>query len=493
MTMSHSVKGVKGGKGRTKMTSGVLAMLAISSILVASIIVTDPVATASFVTPTISNSNTASPKNDETGYMPGVQPLTTADLATPSALAAASSCQGAGSAKIAVSLSWGDSQSSSLNADQNPLLSGYTVWRSTSPSGPFTQAGSVTSSGSTQAATSYTDVNPSGAPTPYAYVANVNAGTVSVVDTSTNAVTTTITLPTPTGGTTPEPDAVAITPDGSYAYVADYANGVVDVIDTSTNAVTAPVTLPTPTGGTTPGPDAVAITPNGSYAYVADYANGVVDVIDTSTNAVTTTIALPAPNSRFTYAPDAVAITPDGSYAYVSVDIYKTATGAAENGVVDVIDTSTNAVTTTITLTEPAGGVPPIPTAVAVTPNGCSVYVTDFDNDIVDVIDTSSNAVTTTITLTDAPNLEPFGIAITPNDQAAYVPTYYNYSASTYTTIVDPLDLANDTLGSTITVGSGPYAVAVQPSTYYYEVQAYATNWTSAYSAVIPITLGFVY
>ncbi len=319
------------------MASGVLVMLTISSILIAPIIVTGPAATASFVTPAASNSNTTSPQNDETGYTPGVQPLTTADLATPGNLTAASSCQGTGSANIAVSLSWSDSQSSSLDADQNPLLSGYTVWRSASPSGPFTQVGSVASSGSTQAATSYTDVNPSGAPTPYAYVANANASTVSV------------------------------------------------------------------------------------------------------------------------------------------------------------IDTSTNTVTTTITLTEPAGGYAPIPTALAVTPNGCSVYVTDFDNDIEDVIDTSSNTVTTTITLTDAPDLGPYGVAITPNDSTAYVATYYNYNTSTYTTIVDPLDLSNNTLGSTITVGSGPYAVAVQPSTYYYEVQAYATNWTSAYSAVIPITLGFVY
>ncbi len=426
------------------MASGVLVMLTISSILIAPIIVTGPAATASFVTPAASNSNTTSPQNDETGYTPAIQSLTTADLATPGNLTAASSCQGTGSANIAVSLSWSDSQSSSLDADQNPLLSGYTVWRSASPSGPFTQVGSVASSGSTQAATSYTDVNPSGAPTPYAYVANANASTVSVIDTSTNTVTTTITLPTPTGGTTPEPDAVAITP-------------------------------------------------NGSYAYVADYANGVVDVIDTSSNAVTTTITLPTPNTLFTYAPDAVAITPDGSYAYVAVYVYKTANGATKNGVVDVIDTSTNTVTTTISLTKPPAGLAPIPTAVAITPNGCSVYVTDFDNDIEDVIDTSSNTVTTTITLTDAPDLGPYGVAITPNDSTAYVATYYNYNTSTYTTIVDPLDLSNNTLGSTITVGSGPYAVAVQPSTYYYEVQAYATNWTSSFSTIMPITLGFVY
>ncbi len=125
MTNSHSVNREK---ERTKMASGVLVMLTISSILIAPIIVTGPAATASFVTPAASNSNTTSPQNDETDYTPGVQPLTTADLATPSGLAAASSCQVAGSANIAVSLSWSDSQNSSLDADQNPLLSGYTVW-----------------------------------------------------------------------------------------------------------------------------------------------------------------------------------------------------------------------------------------------------------------------------------------------------------------------------------------------------------------------------
>ncbi|MHB8262670.1 MAG: hypothetical protein ACYDGY_02825 [Acidimicrobiales bacterium] len=520
-------------------------MMIFSAVLAISIIVDNPPATASFVTPAAQNSSTTSPQNDETGYTPGTQSLATADLATPSSLTAASTCQGAGSANIAVGLSWSDTQSSSLDADQNPLLSGYSIWRSTSSSGPFSQVGSVTSTGTTPAATAFTDINPSGATTPNAYVANINAGTVSVIDTATNAVTATITLPAPkatftyapdalaitpngsdayvavyvtktstgaakpgivdvidtatnavtatitlTGTNAPEPDAVAITPNGSYAYVADYDNGIVDVIDTTTNAVTATITL---TGTNAPEPYAVAITPNGSYAYVADADNNVLDVIDTTTNAVTATITLPAPKATFTYEPTDLAISPNSSYAYVTVYVTKTSTGAAKPGIVDVIDTATNAVTATITLT---GTNAPEPDAVAITPNGCSAYVTDYYNDIEDVIDTASNTVTTTITLTSAPDLGPHGVAITPNDQAAYVATYCDYSTKpcTYTTIVDPLDLANNKLGAPITVGSGPYAVAIQPSTYYYEVQAYhVSNWTSSYSAVIPITLGFVY
>ena len=41
------------------------------------------------------------------------------------------------------------------------------------------------------------------------------------------------------------PEGIAITPDGSYAYVTNYGSGTVSVIDTSTNAVIATVTVGT--------------------------------------------------------------------------------------------------------------------------------------------------------------------------------------------------------------------------------------------------------
>ena len=161
---------------------------------------------------------------------------------------------------------------------------------------------------------------------PFAYVGNDGSGTVSVIDTSTNAVTATVTVGT-------QPIGVAITPNGAYAYVANNASNTVSVIDTSTNAVTATVTVGT-------SPPGVAITPNGSYAYVTNESSGTVSVIDTSTNAVTATVTVGTD-------PWGVAITPNGSYAYVCNE------GSAS---VSVIDTSTNAVTATVTVgTAPYG------------------------------------------------------------------------------------------------------------------------------------------
>ena len=81
------------------------------------------------------------------------------------------------------------------------------------------------------------------------------------------------------------PQAIAITPDGKFAYVANAAGDSISVIDTSTNMVTTTINLAmdaTPVG--------IAITPDGKFAYVADRMIAGVDVIDTSTNVVTTTV-----------------------------------------------------------------------------------------------------------------------------------------------------------------------------------------------------------
>ena len=98
-----------------------------------------------------------------------------------------------------------------------------------------------------------------------AYVTNFGSNTVSVIDTSTNAVTATVTVGT-------NPYDVAITPNGDYAYVANFSSNTVSVIDTSTNAVTATVDVGTE-------PYGVAITPNGDYAYVSNYGSNTVSVI----------------------------------------------------------------------------------------------------------------------------------------------------------------------------------------------------------------------
>src|SRR5260370_40106277 len=66
------------------------------------------------------------------------------------------------------------------------------------------------------------------------YVANLDGNSVSVADTATNTVTTTI----PVGS---GPQGVAVTPDGSEVYVTNYNDNTVSVIATATNTVTATI------------------------------------------------------------------------------------------------------------------------------------------------------------------------------------------------------------------------------------------------------------
>jgi YVTN family beta-propeller protein len=214
-----------------------------------------------------------------------------------------------------------------------------------------------------------------------AYVANEGSNTVSVIDTSTNTVVSTVAV-----GFGPE--NVAITPNGQFAYVPNTGSGTVSVIDTSTNTVVSTVAVGA-------GRNTVAITPNGQFVYVP--AGDSVSVIDTSTNTVVSTVAVGMYN-----VPMAVAITPNGQFAYV------TNYGLENVNTVSVIDTSTNTVVSTVAVGAPDPYYSP--TAVAITPNGQFAYVTNQGSGTVSVIDTSTNTVVSTVAVGNIPS----AVAITP-------------------------------------------------------------------------------
>ena len=113
----------------------------------------------------------------------------------------------------------------------------------------------------------------------FAYVTNVFASTVSVIDTASNTVTATVAVGS-------GPFGLAITPDGTRAYIANLFDNTLSVIDTASNTVVATVALGN-------GPRAVAITPDGTRAYVT---GGPVSVIDTASNTVTATVAVGTPD-----------------------------------------------------------------------------------------------------------------------------------------------------------------------------------------------------
>ncbi len=211
---------------------------------------------------------------------------------------------------------------------------------------------------------------------PFAYVANNNSNTVSVIDTATNTVAVALTVGS-------GPVGVAVAPDGKHAYVTNFHSNSVSVIDTTANTVEA-ATL---TVGR--GPEGVAVSPDGKHAYVTNEFDNTVSVIDTATNTVeAATLAVGGD-------PIGVAVTPDGTHAYVA--------NTGSNSV-SVINTATNMVQPTVITvgTNPAG--------VAVTPDGKHAYVTNVNSNTVSVIDTATNTVETAIPV----GFDPVGLGIVP-------------------------------------------------------------------------------
>lgn len=256
-----------------------------------------------------------------------------------------------------------------------------------------------------------------------AYVSNFSGDDITPVDLSTGTRGTLLALTGPASGAY----GVALPPTGSAStvLVTNENAGAVDPVDPSTDEVGTPI----PTGSL---PTGIAITPNGAEAYVANNGGTTVTPIDLSTDTA-------GPDITVGSGPFSIAITPNGADAYVA--------NSAGPGV-SVIDTSTNTVSATIPFSLSAA-----PTAVAVSPDGSTVYVTTTGN-TVEVIDVATNTVTGTIPV----GTTPMALAVTPDGAEVYVANEGDGSVSV-------IDTATDSVAATIPVGTGsqPAAIAITP------------------------------
>lgn len=193
---------------------------------------------------------------------------------------------------------------------------------------------------------------------PLALISNPEVGSVSVVNTQTNAM---VGEPIELGG---HPKSIAITPDGRFAYVANEESHSVEVIELATRRI---VGEPIEIGGQL-GP--IAVSPDGKTVYVGDSTAKKLVAIDTQTDRVTDTASL---GSWAT----GIAIAPDGKTAYMAEQ---------DAQAVETVDTQSMArIGAPIPLTEN-------PQGVAVAPDGKSVYVAD-ENSGVAVIDPTTRKV----------------------------------------------------------------------------------------------------
>ena len=229
-----------------------------------------------------------------------------------------------------------------------------------------------------------------------AYVANLRSDFVSVIDTTTNAVVQQIPIGYGQVG-------IDVSPDGMRAYAtlmdpsdvaADHPWGRVSdvaVIDTVAGSVLTTIHTAAPYIAD------VTVSPLGDIVLLTDHFNNVVQVLSTANNSIVASIPVGS-------APDQVAFSPDGRLAYVSNILSWT---------VSVIDTATLTVVATI------GGVGAGANTVCVSPDGSRVYVGSHWNGV-SVIDTSTNTVIANLPL-NSPNGPVVAMALTPDGTKLYV------------------------------------------------------------------------
>ncbi|MDQ5954175.1 MAG: hypothetical protein QG583_103, partial [Patescibacteria group bacterium] len=235
------------------------------------------------------------------------------------------------------------------------------------------------------------------------YVGNYGSDNVSVVDTTTNEITATITV-----GDSPRFSTLV----GTNLYIVNRFSNTVSVIDTTSNTVIASVAVG---DGLFGGPFSSTLV--GTDLYVNNFNHNTIDVIDTNTNTVTDTITVgTAPKFSLLIGTDlyvlhqnshnvkvvdtltntvavtiAVGTTP-ADLKLSGTDLY-IINSATDN--VSVIDINTNTVTDTLAVGD---------NPVGATLVGTDLYVLNRDSDNVSVIDTNTNTVTDTIVVGDFPN-----------------------------------------------------------------------------------------
>ena len=158
-----------------------------------------------------------------------------------------------------------------------------------------------------------------------------------VIDTQTNAVTANLALPAASSAS-----GMTMLPDGSRLYVANRFSGCCDgsvsILDTATQQITTEIPL------AVRGP--LTADPTGASVYAA--SAGGISIIDTATDAVTATLPF-SPEPFPTIVASAIAFDPPGAHAYVAT--YSTGAGfGGSDGWVRVIDTARQAFVVNIEL-----------------------------------------------------------------------------------------------------------------------------------------------
>ncbi|WP_295718013.1 beta-propeller fold lactonase family protein [Mucilaginibacter sp.] len=270
-------------------------------------------------------------------------------------------------------------------------------------------------------------------PRGFAYITNLNDNTVSVINTTTYKIVSTI----PVGK---QPIGVAISKDGQTVYVTNLGSNNISVISASSNTVTSTINVGQ-------GPYQAILSPDDSKLYVSNPGGNTISEINIATGTVINTFLVGA-------NPNGIRLSADGTYLYAA---------SALTSNVYVINTATNALIATI----PVGV---IPMDLVISPDGSRVYVISAGSTDISVINTVNNTLIKTIHV--GTNLQ--AICISPDGSKIYISDIGNNEILVY-------DTATYDLITSIPVGYQPEGISLTPD----GSRLYTANQTSNTVSVI--------
>lgn len=246
-----------------------------------------------------------------------------------------------------------------------------------------------------------------------------HAGEVWAIDTTTDEVVAQVVVGR-------HPAHVVLSADSRWAYVTNGGDNTLSVVDTASRQVVATV----PTGEY---PHGIRLSPDGRQAYVANLKGGTVSVIDTDRRQETGRIPVGK-------GPAQVGFTPDGRLAFVSL---------SQEGSVAVIDPVSRRVVRTVRVGD-------VPIQLHATPDSRFLLVANQGSrktpgDTVSVIDLATFS-TQPIRVGRGAH----GVAVGTDGRHAYVTNLYANSVSV-------IDVQTRKSVATVPVGAGPNGISVTP------------------------------
>lgn len=258
----------------------------------------------------------------------------------------------------------------------------------------------------------------------YGYVTNGESNSVTVLDTATNRVISSI------EGVGRDPQQIVIHPMGNFAYVPGYDTANLHVIDLAGKSVIATI----PVGEN---PQSIAISPDGTRVYLINLHSPQAMVIDTATNQVI---------AKFTTGEGAcgIAISPDSQRLYLGGHGKGMWMGKGEmNRDVRIIDAKTFA-----PLLQIRCGIMPI--AIKFSRDGKKAYVVSHGSGELHIIDTATHKATSVKVGSDCRD-----VADSKDGKWAYVSNRGNNTVSV-------VDVTKRKVVATIQVGKSPVGIVLK-------------------------------